>query len=138
MHSNLRPVRMDENTIILFFFIIFQVNNNGIISFLDKIQTYKPLNFIELENNVPLIAPYWADIDIQNVNTGNFNESVMYRITYNDSDILKRASGDINHYFVSEKNFSAELVIVVTWYNVGFYGASGEETGKKLVSCFVS
>ena len=110
------------------------MNNNGIISFIEKLQTYKPENFNKLVNKVPLIAPYWADIDIENVNTGNFNESVVYRITYNDSAILDRASREINDNFISASNFSADLVIIVTWYNVGFYGASGDSTGKTLVS----
>ena len=84
---------------------------------------------------MPFIAPYWADVDIKNVVAGNFSESVFYRITYNDSAILNRASSDIKDYFRLSANvtdFSADLVILVTWYNVGFYGAS--EEGLSLVS----
>ena len=130
---------------LLLFFLIYihvfpllQVSNNGIISFKDRLRTdmYRPLNFDDrkLNNKVPFIAPYWADVDIEHV-TG-LNETVLYRITYNDSQILNRSTEDIRNYFdiysANTTDFSAELVLIVTWYNVGFYGASDE--GLKLVS----
>ena len=113
------------------------MSNNGIISFKTRLQSdmYRPLNFDDskLHNKVPFIAPYWADVDIEHV-TG-LNESVFYRIT-NDSNILNHTTTDIRNYFdihsANLTDFSAELVIVVTWYNVGFYGASDE--GLNLVS----
>ena len=109
------------------------MNNNGIISFEDKLQSYKPQNFTSLEKSVPLIAPFWADIDIEHVTSIDFNETVVYRIIYNDSMILADVSDEIRTYFVSDSLFSADLVLIVTWYKVGFYGASGEDTGKALV-----
>ena len=42
---------------------MFQVNNNGVISFLKELRTYRPENF-PLDDDTPLIAPYWADVDI--------------------------------------------------------------------------
>ena len=109
------------------------MNNNGIISFEDKLQSYKPQNFTSLEKSVPLIAPFWADIDIEHVTSIDFNETVVYRIIYNDSMILADVSDEIRTYFVSDSLFSADLVLIVTWYKVGFYGASGDDTGKALV-----
>ena len=114
-------------------FYFFQVNNNGIISFEDKLQSYKPQNFTSLEKSVPLIAPFWADIDIEHVTSIDFNETVVYRIIYNDSIILADVSDEIRTYFASDSLFSADLVLIVTWYKVGFYGASGDDTGKALV-----
>lgn len=105
------------------------MNNNGIISFTDKLKNYKPLNFDnpKFREAIPLVAPYWADVDIENLR--GLNESVVYRVTDN-STVLDRASQDIRKYFTGQALFTAEVVVIVTWYNVGYYGATGGGKSK--------
>ncbi|WAR31000.1 TECTA-like protein, partial [Mya arenaria] len=112
-------------------------NNNGIISFKDKLTSYKPHNFNSaiFQNEVPLVAPYWADVDIENVK--GLNETIVYRLVDNersDSAILNRASRDVRKYFKGDGDFSAKIVLIVTWYQVGFYGAT--LTGKSKRNTF--
>ena len=114
-------------------FVLFQVNNNGIISFNDKITVYKPLNFSDngFQNAIPLIAPFWADVDIKNV--VGYNESIVFRLT-SDNAIVEKASKDVSNNFLDQRSFTAKQVLIVTWYNVGFYGAADE--GKTKVTEF--
>lgn len=114
----------------MFYRFFFQVNNNGIISFKDKITVYKPLNFSDsgFKNTIPLIAPFWADVDIKNV-VGQ-NETIVFRLT-SESAVLNRSTEDVRRYFVGQKTFYAREVLIVTWFNVGFYGA--QEEGKNKV-----
>ena len=60
----------------------------------------------------------------------------MYRVVSDDAAILAKASSDVRRYFKRESEFSAELVLIVTWYQVGYYGAT--KGGKNKVShrCF--
>lgn len=92
---------------------------------------YKPSNFNEsnFSNTIPLIAPFWADVDIKNVQ--GLNESIVFRLT-NESEVLNRSSDDVRRYFIGQKQFAAKQVLIVTWYQVGFYGAS--EGGEKKVN----
>lgn len=108
-----------------------QVNNNGIISFKEKIDIYKPLNFnnSSFKNKIPLIAPFWADVDIKNVR--GQNESIVFRLTSEDT-VINRASQDVRRYFIGQSNFIAKEVLIVTWFQVGFYGAS--QDGKNKVT----
>ncbi|KAJ8300970.1 hypothetical protein KUTeg_022489 [Tegillarca granosa] len=116
--------RIDLNSTFKFFGRNYNklfVNNNGIITFDSKLQEYKPQSFppaTESENR-PIIAPFWADVDIQRIPNG----SVYYRQTIN-ATLLKRASEEIRNYFISQRLFTATWMFVVTWEDVGFYGAS--------------
>lgn len=100
------------------------VNNNGIISFKTKEDSYNPEDFPR-NNSPPVIAPFWADIDIQNV-----GGSVFY-LNSSDKDILNLASSEVRHYFPQYGNFNATWVLIATWYNVGFYSAKGWRKNKK-------
>ncbi|KAH3799936.1 hypothetical protein DPMN_153560 [Dreissena polymorpha] len=119
--------------------IYFQVNNNGIISFDGPLNTYKPLNLSDkdFKNKIPFVAPFWADVDIENV--AGLNESIVYRVTSrgdttldNISLEISRATNDIRILFPEFTDFTAKLVVVVTWYRVGFFGAAGAEGKAKV------
>lgn len=109
------------------------MNNNGILSFLEELKSYKPLNFDHrnFKEKIPIVAPFWADVDIENFQDVQPNASVVYRVT-NDSALLEECSQDIRSNFYGQKGFTAKLMIIVTWYKVGFYGAT--RTGKEKVS----
>lgn len=98
-----------------------------------ELKTYKPVNFndVTFKEDTPIVAPFWADVDIENFKDVNLDECVVYRIT-NDSDLLGDITADVRGHFTGQKDFSAKLVIIVTWYNVGFYGAT--KGGKYKVS----
>ncbi|KAI8771167.1 sushi, nidogen and EGF domain-containing protein 1, partial [Biomphalaria glabrata] len=51
------------------------VNNNGVISFFQELSIYKPAKF-PLSDETPIIAAYWADVDIS-----KSNGTVYYRET---------------------------------------------------------
>ncbi|XP_005107855.2 protein mesh [Aplysia californica] len=100
------------------------VNNNGVISFLQELRTYRPENF-PLSDATPIIAPYWADVDIS-----KSNGTVWYRET-RDPNILSQATREIRGYHSAYKNFRAYWVFVATWEDVGFYGAHKEGLKKR-------
>ncbi|XP_056012711.1 sushi domain-containing protein 2-like [Ostrea edulis] len=101
------------------------VNNNGLITFDEQLNEYKPQSF-PLNQNTPLIAPFWADVDVSR----DWNNGIIwYRQEYN-SDLLTRASGEIQSYFISQRNFQANWLFIATWDKVGFYGASGPGQSK--------
>ncbi|KAH9505371.1 hypothetical protein Btru_058534 [Bulinus truncatus] len=102
------------------------VNNNGVISFFKELSDYRPENF-PLQENTPIIAAYWADVDISKPNdTGN----VWYRET-RDPAALANATNEIRAYHSAYKNFRAYWVFVATWDEVGFYGALTTGLNKK-------
>ena len=105
---------------------MLQVNNNGLLAFEQEIKpNYRPQT-LPLEGNhanASIIAPYWADIDIQRVG-GN----ITHRQT-NNTELLQKASRDARNYFFLEQDF--DWMFIATWHDVGFYGASGD--GKKKV-----
>ncbi|XP_045194321.2 sushi domain-containing protein 2-like [Mercenaria mercenaria] len=108
------------------------VNNNGIISFVEKLKSYKPLNFNdkEFKDDIPIVAPFWADVDMENFRDVDLGECVVYRVT-NDSALLNRSAEDIREHFAGQKDFTAKQMIIVTWYKVGFYGAAGDGKTKR-------
>jgi len=60
-----------------------QVNNNGLLSFLQGVSQFTPEAF-PLAGDRKLIAPFWADVDTRGIGT------VWFRITTNSS-LLARA-----------------------------------------------
>ncbi|XP_060077303.1 sushi domain-containing protein 2-like [Ylistrum balloti] len=98
------------------------VNNNGLLTFKKEKKTYKPQSF-PLNDNTSVIAIFWADIDIQREG-GN----VTYRQT-TDASLLRRATEQVRKYFFLRKEFT--WMLIATWYEVGFYGASNSGELKK-------
>ncbi|XP_070175802.1 sushi domain-containing protein 2-like [Littorina saxatilis] len=103
------------------------VNNNGVISFLQNLRIYRPEDF-PLTDNTPLIAPYWADVDVQKV-----GGTVWYRQTLAKA-ILERADQDVHAYSSAYKRFRSSWAFVATWEEVGYYGAV--ESGKNKRNTF--
>ncbi|RUS82951.1 hypothetical protein EGW08_009288 [Elysia chlorotica] len=68
------------------------VNNNGIISFLHELRTYSPVKF-PLSDPTPLIAPYWADVDISEDDEGSNNGVVWFRQTSDPALLAQRPKG---------------------------------------------
>ena len=94
-----------------------QVNTNGIISFQRPFTDYIPRRF-PLNNNIPLIAPFWDDVDITRF--GN----IFYRQTSNVT-LLQRARDRLQDLFPSSVNFTPTTLFIATWNRVaGFRGRS--------------
>ena len=90
------------------------MNNNGDISFTEALSGYTPERF-PLNNSVPVIAPYWADVDTRG--TGN----VWYRLT-TVPEIILRVRNEIAVAFPQlSTSFIAQEVVVATWDRVGYY-----------------
>ena len=96
-----------------FVFSLLQVNNNGDITFTFPLSKYTPEPF-PLENDLQMIAPYWADVDTRG--TG----SVYYRETQNSS-LLQRARNDVRSTFVELSSFTPTSLFVATWFRVGYF-----------------
>lgn len=105
-------------------FTILYVNNNGILTFQNKLEEYKPQSFPSKENR-SIIAPFWADVDTEHV-----GGHVWYRETF-DQDLLDNATAEIRSYFLRQRKFTASWMFIVTWENVGYYGASKNGTSKR-------
>ncbi|KAJ7394041.1 hypothetical protein OS493_003714 [Desmophyllum pertusum] len=103
------------------------VNTNGVISFLVEVSQYTPDAF-PLGDNRRLVAPFWAD-----VNT-NVAGEVFYRET-TDPNLLQQATNDVTATFVSHRKFRATWLLVVTWYEVAFFGARGNYTSMVRQVC---
>ena len=97
----------------IFYFI--QVNNNGALSFINGSLTYTPQKF-PLNNSVPVIAPFWADIDTQGI--GN----VWYRETTDQDIVLKVRDIVLDAFPSTSSGFTAaELIFIGTWERVGYF-----------------
>lgn len=88
-----------------------QVTSNGVVSLGGEFihdQLYGNLPF----GSIPLIAPFWTDIDTNN--TGE----VLYRFTANLT-LINEVTSYINDAFNSE--FSTEMLFIATWNRVVQY-----------------
>lgn len=99
-----------------------QVNTNGVISFLVQVSQYTPDAF-PLGDNRRLVAPFWADVDTRK------GGDVFYRET-TDLNLLQQATNDVTATFVDQRKFKATWLLIATWHDVAFYGASGNYTSK--------
>ena len=95
------------------------------ISFLTNVNQYTPDRF-PLGDRRRLVAPFWADVDTRVAG------EVFYRET-SDRSLLKRATSDVTTIYVRCKSFRAAWLLIATWYEVAFYGATGNHTSKVLL-----
>ncbi|XP_059181103.1 alpha-tectorin-like [Centropristis striata] len=100
------------------------VNHNGHLTFSNSWSRYTAQRF-PLHGTRDLIAPFWTDID----NRGN--GQINYQ-QYTSGSVLQRATQDINQYFPG-LTFSANWVLVATWYEVAYYSYSGTRTTFQAV-----
>ena len=74
---------------------------------------YTPI-VLPLSENVQLIAPYWADVDITGIG------QIYYRQT-NNYTLLARATNEIRKAFPTSQNVNTTNLFIVTWDSVGYY-----------------
>lgn len=94
---------------------MFQVNNNGDLTFDGQFYSWSPFRFPGYGGR-DLIAPFWTDLDSRG------NGVVSYR-QYTAGSVLTEATQDINQYF-SDLSFSATWVFVATWDRVAYFPLS--------------
>ncbi|GLH09807.1 Putative vitellogenin receptor [Gryllus bimaculatus] len=102
------------------------VNTHGLISFLTDIPGFVNIQF---PLDYPVIAPFYANVDIKN--TGN----VYFRETKNDA-LLKRATDRIRSAFSSGKFFTATSLFITTWNEVGYYNLGSDKVSVHEVNTF--
>ena len=94
-----------------FFLLYFQINTNGILTFLNEFPDFLNIPFpIEY----PAISPFYSNIDTTNAD-GSTKISY-YQTT--DSNLLNRASNVIRGAFSDASDYTAKSLFVVTWNNV--------------------
>ena len=98
----------------------FQVHENGLISFGSTLIEQTPASF-PLTNKALAAAPYWADVYTER------GGRVWYRKTTDDA-IVSRATRDVIRVYPRYTGYMASWVVIVTWNEVTFYGASGKHT----------
>ena len=94
------------------------MNTNGIISFQCQFTESSPRRF-PLNNLLPLIAPFWDDVDIRRF--GN----IFYRQT-NDTTLFQRAHDLLQELFPSSGNFTPTTLFIATWDRVAQFGGGSE------------
>jgi hypothetical protein len=92
-----------------------QVNTNGIISFNSPVLNSTPEDF-PLTNDLQLIAPYWADVDL------GTSGVILYREASFNAALLLRAREDLVMASLSDENFDPTFLFIVTWDHVGYFG----------------
>lgn len=106
---------------------IYQANN-GLFSFLSSISTYNPIPF-PTGNNQRLITPFWSDIDTRG-NTGNPSDNSVYYHVYTQASsnssnattpVFDKVALYVRQYFPRIPMFNPLMVIIGTWYRVGYY-----------------
>ena len=88
---------------------LLQVNTNGILSFRSRFTS--PLRRSFPFFSVPLIAPYWDNVDTRRF--GN----IFYRQT-TDTNLLARARNQLQELFPSAGNFTPTYLFIATWDRV--------------------
>ena len=94
-----------------------QVNTNGILSFRSQYLQYFPEIFPS--PGLPLIAPFWNDIDITRF--GN----IFFRKTSNVT-LLQRAHDQLQELFPSSGNFTPTILFIATWDRVAEFGGGAQ------------
>lgn len=107
---------------------LFQVNTNGVVSFLVGVSQYTPAPF-PLGDERRLISPFWGDVDTRNGGTVSYREST-------DPVLLQRATNDVRRSFLAHQKFSATWIFIATWDRVAFFGASESAKSKVKVTMF--
>lgn len=98
--------------LILTVFLMFQVNNNGYLTFNQASNEYVPYSF-PTYGSQDIIAGLWTDLD------NRVKGVVSYR-QYSSGNVLTRATQDINTHFPNV-TFTASWVFVATWNKVAYY-----------------
>lgn len=78
------------------------VNNNGNVTFNTPLRTYTPFNLVT--TSVPMLAPFFADVDTRNANSG------------------------VTQY--GQSTLNGHSVFGVNWLNVGYYDTQADKTNS--------
>ena len=105
------------------------MNTNGAISFAKGLAGDfhpKPFPLVHKEEvDIPLIAPFWADIDTEDNYSkyGDRNNGTIYFRQTQDPQELKNVTDLAKNVFQSSglNDFQASLLFVATWAKVTFY-----------------
>ena len=106
-----------------------QVNTNGIISFRLRFIDFIPRRF-PLNNFIPLIAPFWDDVDIRRFG------SIFYRETSNVT-LLQRARDLLQELFPSSGNFTPTTLFIATWDRVAEFGGQSQVSAYMMIFLLV-
>ncbi|ROL53486.1 Pancreatic secretory granule membrane major glycoprotein GP2, partial [Anabarilius grahami] len=85
------------------------VNNNGLITFLQQLAVYIPIQ----NPGIDFVAPLWIDLDNRNGGTVSYRE-------HTSGAVLAQATAAIREYFPNIP-FAATSAFVATWDNVPYY-----------------
>ena len=96
------------------------------ISFLHQIGQFVPEAFPLKKKSWPIVAPFWADVDTRK------GGKLWYRDS-NHGSLLKKATADVRKNFQKKRRFHAAWVLVATWDNVAYFGASGTQELQKVI-----
>lgn len=105
------------------------MNNNGIISFGLPESAFNPQAFPlpTRLSAIPLIAPYWADVDTRGTGRVWFRET-------NKPELLSRARDDILRrdplIFPQVNRFDPSSLLIATWDHVGYYDMNTDKVTK--------
>ena len=97
------------------------VNNNGHISFNKPVNSFDPQPFPIPD--LPLIAPYWADVDTRPPGGGQ----VWYRIS-TDNSLMTDLIGSTVSSQPTLSSFTPEYLVIVTWDHVGYFNQKTDKT----------
>ena len=92
------------------------MNTNGIISFNRSFTAHTPIPFPV--NNVNILAPFWADVDVTRGGT------IFYRETTNYT-LLNKTSVDIQNAISS--TFFPTHLFIATWNATEYYGSNTDK-----------
>ena len=106
------------------------MSTNGIISFQRPFTEFIPQRF-PLNNSVPLIAPFWDDVDIRRY--GN----IFFRVTSNAS-LLQIAYNQLQKWFPSSGNFTPTTLFTATWDRVPQFAGVSQVSAYMTVLLLVT
>ena len=78
---------------------------------------------------LPLIAPFWNDIDI--TTSGN-----MFYRTSSNAALLQRAHDQLQELFPSSGNFTPTTLFIATWDRVAEYGGGAQVSAYMRICCY--
>lgn len=95
------------------------MSSNGLVSFNSPYLSWWPIPFPYGRTFVPIIAPYWTDLDFRN---RNFDSSKIYYQTYSNENVGNRAeimldmfTDRLRSYVDEDVDFVPEWMTVITW-----------------------
>ena len=99
-----------------------QVNTNGILSFRFPFTEFTPHMF-PCPDNVPLIAPFWDNVDIERFGNISYRETT-------DNTLLQKAHAQLQEFFPSSGSFAPTTLFIATWDQVAAF-----EGGSQVSVC---